>query len=129
MAREDANQMFADTSFLYGANAAYIEELYAQYKENPQSVTAEWQQFFAGESDDMADVIKNAKGASWKRDNWPIPENGELVSAMDGDWGPVGDEPLDSKAIGKKIAGKGANLSDEDVRNCLLYTSPSPRDS
>ena len=60
MAREDANQMFADTSFLYGANAAYIEELYAQFKENPQSVTAEWQQLFAGESDDVADVIKNA---------------------------------------------------------------------
>ena len=116
MAREDANQMFADTSFLYGANAAYIEELYAQYKENPQSVTAEWQQFFAGESDDVADVIKNAKGASWKRDNWPIPENGELVSAMDGDWGPVGDEPLDSKALGKKIAAKGAALSDADVQ-------------
>ncbi|MEP3232399.1 MAG: 2-oxoglutarate dehydrogenase E1 component [Hyphomicrobiales bacterium] len=116
MAREDANQMFADTSFLYGANAAYIEELYAQYKENPQSVTAEWQQFFAGESDDAADVIKNAKGASWKRDNWPIPENGELVSAMDGDWGPVGDEPLDSKALGKKIAAKGAALSDADVQ-------------
>ncbi|MEP1441709.1 MAG: 2-oxoglutarate dehydrogenase E1 component, partial [Hyphomicrobiales bacterium] len=116
MAREDANQMFADTSFLYGANAAYIEELYAQYKENPEAVTAEWQQFFAGESDDAADVIKNAKGASWKRDNWPIPENGELVSALDGDWGPVGDGPLDSKAIGKKIASKGVNLSDDDVR-------------
>ena len=116
MAREDANQMFADTSFLYGANAAYIEELYAQYKENPQSVTAEWQQFFAGESDDVADVIKNAKGASWKRDNWPIPENGELVSAMDGDWGPVGDEPLDGKALGNKIAGKSADFSDADVR-------------
>jgi 2-oxoglutarate dehydrogenase E1 component len=32
MARQEANKVFALTSLLYGANAAYIEDLYAQYK-------------------------------------------------------------------------------------------------
>ena len=32
MSRQDANAAFALTSFLYGGNAAYIEELYARYQ-------------------------------------------------------------------------------------------------
>ena len=31
MARQDANETLLNTAFLYGANAAYIEELYARY--------------------------------------------------------------------------------------------------
>ena len=34
MARQDIN----DTAFLYGANAGYIEDLYARYQENPAAV-------------------------------------------------------------------------------------------
>ncbi len=118
--REEANEAFAQTSFLYGANAAYIEDLYAQFQENPNSVSPEWRDFFASQNDASSDVIKNAVGASWKKAHWPIPENGELVSALDGDWGPVGDEPLDDKNIGKKIRKKaeenGQTLSDKDVQ-------------
>ena len=43
MSRQDANAAFARTSFLYGANAAYIEDLYARYEQDPASVDAEWQ--------------------------------------------------------------------------------------
>ena len=32
MSRQDANAAFALTSFLYGGNAAYIEDLYARYE-------------------------------------------------------------------------------------------------
>ena len=31
MSRQDANAAFARTSFLYGGNAPYIEDLYARY--------------------------------------------------------------------------------------------------
>ena len=86
MARQDANEAFANTSFLYGGNAGYIEELYAQYRENPGSLSADWQKFFEGLGDDAGDVVKNAKGASWKKSHWPIAANGELVSALDGHW-------------------------------------------
>ena len=36
-----------ENSFLYGANSVFIEELYARYMQNPASVDASWQRFFA----------------------------------------------------------------------------------
>ena len=114
MSRQQPNQEFANSSFLYGGNAGYIEELYARYKENPASLSQDWQDYFGALADASDDVIKNAKGASWKRDNWPIHANGELVSALDGDWSQV------EQAMSEKIAGKakaaGSPLSDDAIR-------------
>ena len=42
MSRQDANAAFARTSFLYGGNAAYVEQLQSRYEANPASVDAEW---------------------------------------------------------------------------------------
>ena len=36
MARQDLNEAFAQTAFLYGGNATYIEDLYAQYARGPE---------------------------------------------------------------------------------------------
>ncbi len=117
MARQDqANDQFSLTSFLYGGNADYIEALYAAYQDNPSSVDPEWQDFFAGLNDDAGDVRKNAKGASWAKPSWPLVANGELVSALDGNWGLV------EKAVEKKVRDRLANgdasggaLSEADV--------------
>ena len=100
MARQDQNESFLQTSFLYGGNAAYIEDLYARFLENPGSVDPEWQAFFGALKDDGASVAKSAQGASWKKPNWPITANGELISALDGNWGLV------DKVIGDKLKGK-----------------------
>ena len=54
MSRQDANAAFAITSFLYGGNAAYIDDLYARYEADPKSVDAEWQAFFQSLKDDAA---------------------------------------------------------------------------
>ncbi|MCV0394620.1 MAG: 2-oxoglutarate dehydrogenase E1 component [Rhizobiaceae bacterium] len=90
MARHDqANDQFSLTSFLYGGNADYIETLYAAWQDDPSSVDEQWRGFFSGLKDDAIDVRKNAEGASWQKPNWPIAGNGELVSALDGDWGAV----------------------------------------
>ena len=67
MSRQDANAAFALTSFLYGGNAAYIEDLYARFETDPASVDAEWQGFFQSLKDDPASVKKNARGASWTK--------------------------------------------------------------
>ena len=64
MARQDANEQFLATSFLDGANAAYIEQLYAKYEANPASVGEEWQAFFKALEDQPSDIVKAAKGAS-----------------------------------------------------------------
>ena len=97
MARQDANEALLQTSFLYGGNAAYIEELYAAYVRDPSSVEEGWRTFFAGLKDDDKIVVQNAEGATWAKPNWPMAANGELVSAMDGDW------PAVEKALGDKI--------------------------
>ena len=112
--REAANEEFANSSFLYGGNAGYIEELYAQYQENPSALSEDWQAYFGSLKDARADVIKNADGASWKRSNWPIHANGEWVSALDGDWDAV--EKVVKDKIAAKGAKDGATLSDQDIQ-------------
>ena len=114
MARQDqANDQFSLTSFLYGGNADNIDALYAAYEDNPASVDPEWQDFFAALKDDAADVKKNAKGASWARPSWPLVANGELVSALDGNWGLV--EKTIEKKVKEKAATNGVAISEADV--------------
>ena len=73
MARqEQANDVFALTSFLYGGNADYIEELYAKYEDDPTSVAQEWGDFFAQLNDNADDGRNEAQGASGPRKKWPI---------------------------------------------------------
>ena len=111
MARSNqANDIFAETSFLYGGNADYIEELYAQYESDPSSVSQDWSDFFAGLKDDAAVVKKNADGPSWQRTNWPIAQNGELVSALDGDWGAV-EQKIETK-VKKEAQKQGVDLNE-----------------
>ncbi|MEX4005941.1 2-oxoglutarate dehydrogenase E1 component [Neoaquamicrobium sediminum] len=114
MARQDqANDQFSLTSFLYGGNADYIETLHAAWQDDPSSVDPEWRDFFAALKDDAGDVRKSAQGASWTKANWPIAANGELVSALDGDWGTA--EKHFEKKVREKASEKGAALSDADI--------------
>ena len=105
MSRQDANAVFAHTSFLYGGNAAYIEDLYAKYEADPAAVDAEWREFFQSLKDDSADVVKSAKGASWKKPNWPVRPDGDLVAALDGQWAET------EKRIGDKISATAKTLN------------------
>jgi len=113
MSRQDANAAFALTSFLYGSNAAYIEDLYARYEADPRAVDAEWQSFFQSLKDNSADVEKNARGPSWGRPDWPPLPGGDLVAALDGNWNEVGD------GVGIKVKAqaqrRGVDLSSADI--------------
>jgi 2-oxoglutarate dehydrogenase E1 component len=113
MSRQDANAVFARTSFLYGSNAAYIEDLYAKYENDPASVDAEWREFFTGLKDPRADVEKSARGASWKKPNWPLRPSGDLVAALDGQWAET-EKRLGDK-ISAKAQAKGVEISSTDV--------------
>jgi 2-oxoglutarate dehydrogenase E1 component len=123
MARNDeANDIMAQTSFLYGGNAPYIEQMYARYQDDPASVPDEWQAFFSELKDDPDQVRKSAAGASWKQPNWPVPANGELVSALDGDWSAV------EKVMGDKLNGKAkAAGKPVDTASIELATRDSVR--
>jgi 2-oxoglutarate dehydrogenase E1 component len=54
-----------ENSFLSGPNASFIEELYARYIENPDSVDPSWRRFFAELQDDSRAVLDEVRGASW----------------------------------------------------------------
>jgi 2-oxoglutarate dehydrogenase E1 component len=115
MARQDQNDALLQTSFLYGGNAAYIEDLYAKYEADPNAVDAEWRAFFGALKDDKASVEKSARGPSWARPGWPIAANGELVSALDGNWGAV-EKIVADKLKGKALAApKGSEVSQAEL--------------
>jgi len=114
MSRQDANAAFARTSFLYGGNATYIDQLQAKFEANPNSVDAEWREFFEALKDDRSAVDKLANGPSWANPAWPVREGGDLVAALDGNWAET------EKKLGEKIAGKaqakGVELSATNVQ-------------
>jgi 2-oxoglutarate dehydrogenase E1 component len=74
MTRHELNEVFARTSFLQGANATYLAELHARYKDDPASVDADWRAFFASFEDNKESVLAEARGPSWA----PEPERALL---------------------------------------------------
>src|SRR5262249_31432110 len=69
MTRHESNDVFANTSFLEGANASYLAELHARYQEQPHSLDPAWREFFASLDDDPDDVLAEASGPSWAPSN------------------------------------------------------------
>jgi 2-oxoglutarate dehydrogenase E1 component len=126
MSRQDANAAFAQTSFLYGGNADYIDALYARFGSDPQSVDPQWQAFFASLKDSERDVVQNARGASWKRADWPPLPRGDLYGALGGEGATAEKEfgdRLRAKAQPKGVevtAGEVERAARDSVRALLL---------
>jgi 2-oxoglutarate dehydrogenase E1 component len=114
MSRQDANAAFALSSFLYGGNAGYMDDLYARYETDPNAVDAQWQLFFQSLKDDRAEVLKNASGPSWTLPNWPQSPRDDFITALAGDWGEV------ERAVGDKLKARaqsrGVEISSADVQ-------------
>ena len=91
MTRQQLNEAFALTSFLHGANVAYIEEMHGRYQENPGSVSEQWRSFFAAMQDDPKYATAQAEGPSWSRPAIAAERSGntELVAALTNDWGSI----------------------------------------
>ena len=88
MTRQPKNEAFARTSFLQGANAAYIEEMQAQYERNPGSVSDEWRHFFASLQEDQGAARADGDGGpSWAKPLERSQDNRELIGALTGDYG------------------------------------------
>ncbi|WBL32574.1 2-oxoglutarate dehydrogenase E1 component [Sinirhodobacter sp. HNIBRBA609] len=119
---QSPNDQFHASSFLQGANSDYVEQLYARYAADPNSVDPSWGAFFASLGDPELDVKKSAQGASWDRTDWPVSPNDDLTAALTGEW-PVA-APKEGKAAGDKIksAAKaaGVEVSDEAVKRAVL---------
>ena len=91
------------TSFLDGANAFYIEQLYEQYLSAPKSVDPGWKEFF----DNLGAAEKGHETLrpSWEKPHWPETPNGEITSALDGNWG----DDMPPVQIAGQIAEKNCN--------------------
>src|ERR1700751_2372999 len=69
------------TTFLTGANAGFIAELYARFLENPDSVDESWRRFFSEINDDVSAVLAEVRGPSWAKREPPIIGNGAAAKA------------------------------------------------
>jgi 2-oxoglutarate dehydrogenase E1 component len=78
------NQVFAETSFLYGSNAAFIEGLHEKWASDPGSVSPEWRAFFDQLKDNAAQVTASAQAGGWGRKD--IAEATEQTAVFDGRW-------------------------------------------
>ncbi len=116
MRKDEANEVLEQTSFLYGANAPFIEELYAKYLANPNSVDASWQSFFAELKDKRESIEKDVNGPSWAPVGLPVQPNG-------GDLGALAESFLsteEQKTLHQKIADRSPDISLEEVRRATI---------
>ena len=66
------------SSFLNGANATFVAELYTRYLERPESVDPEWGEFFSTLHDDARALLEDLKGPSW------APRNSAIIGGTNG---------------------------------------------
>ena len=121
MTDQSANEQFHASSFMQGHNSAYLEQLYAQYAHDPNTVDSAWQAFFQALGDADLDVKADASGPSWARKDWPPQPTDDLTAALTGEWMPP---PQEAAAAKEKILGKAKELdstiSQEAMRRAVL---------
>jgi len=117
MTDQSPNDLFKASSFLQGHNAAYVEQLYARYADNPAAVDESWQAFFRDLGDTEIDAKREARGPSWARADWPPMPGDELTAALDGQWA----EPAkQAEKIKAKAAETGVKITDTQVRQSVV---------
>ena len=114
-ARQRAAEMKSQQeSILSGVNAPYLEQMYQSFLRDPSSVGADWREFFEREGD-SANAL--ADGPSWARKDWPPVQNGELTSALDGDWASAEEVLVDK--IGKRSPAASADEVRQATKDSL----------
>src|SRR5262245_8301950 len=109
-ARSLPNTAMLETSFLYGANATFVEEMAARYARDPNSVDASWRAFFEAVHDDPNAVRAAVTGPSWYRPELAQPKTTEMTRLMDGNWGGLTDK------LEQKVAARLPGASTKDVQ-------------
>ncbi|HZV85439.1 MAG TPA: thiamine pyrophosphate-dependent enzyme, partial [Brevundimonas sp.] len=110
------NQVFAETSFLYGSNASFIEDLHERWAADPASVSGEWRAFFDQLRDNADSVRASAAAGSWGRS--AAEEPSEATGVFDGRWpeakaGPRADPGKPAPAAATPAP---AGVSAQDIR-------------
>ncbi len=107
------NAVLAETSFLYGGNAAFVEDLYARWTVDPNAVDPSWRAFFASLLDGAPDAGGAVRQPSWIRPASPATRP-DWLSAIDGLW------PAVEAKVGKAIQDRTPAASTDQVRAATL---------
>ncbi len=107
------NEVLRETSFLYGGNTAYVEDLYARWAKDPEAVEPSWRVFFASLRDRADEVARAAAQPTWTPPARPAPRQ-DWLSAIDGMW------PAVESKLQSKIAERAPAVSTEAVRAATL---------
>jgi 2-oxoglutarate dehydrogenase E1 component len=70
------------TTFLTGANAGFIAELYTRFLEDPNSVDKSWRQFFSEIGDDESTVLAELHRPTWDARAPAAPKNGSTAASV-----------------------------------------------
>ncbi len=106
------NQVFQETSFLYGGNAGFIEDLHERWAQDPNSVSAAWRAFFEQLKDSADQVKQAARAGSWGRE--AEIDRTETLSALDGQW--VEEEPSPARTAAA-IQQRAPDASAAEIRS------------
>ena len=79
------NELLAETSFLYGGNAGFVEDLQARWAADPGSVEPSWAAFFVSLADAPDAVRAAAAPPTWTPAAVPASRP-DWLSAVDGLW-------------------------------------------
>jgi 2-oxoglutarate dehydrogenase E1 component len=107
------NQILSETSFLYGGNGAFVEDLYARWAADPNSVEPSWRAFFASLNDRTDEVKRAVEEPSWAPPAEPV-QRPDWLSAIDGLW------PAMEAKLGARIAERQPGVSADAVRAATL---------
>ena len=107
------NPVLSETGFLYGGNAAFVEDLYARFATDPSSVDPSWRAYFESLHDPKAVIEASAGEPAWTRPVTPTARP-DWLSAVDGLW------PAVEAKVSKAIAEKTPEAAPADVRAATL---------
>src|SRR5271168_2276382 len=96
------NQVLSETSFLYGGNAAFVEDLYAQWAADPNAVEPSWRAFFTSLHEQTDAVKRSADKPAWTPAG-TAPTRTDWLSALDGMW-PSVEAKLAAKIVEREPA-------------------------
>jgi 2-oxoglutarate dehydrogenase E1 component len=107
------NQVLSETSFLYGANGAFVEDLYARWAQDQSSVEPSWRAFFGSLREQADTVRKSTLPPPWTPKSLPQARP-DWLSALDGMW------PAIEAKVSAKIVEREPAAAPEAVRAATL---------
>ena len=107
------SEILAETSFLYGGNAGFVEDLQARWAKDPGSVEPSWAKFFTSLADPPETVRQAGEPPPWAPPMEPAPRP-DWLAPIDGLW------PTIEAKLQRQIEERAPAASVDEVRSRTL---------